>query len=322
MKFLIIRFSSIGDIVLATPLVRCLRKKFPSAEIDFAVKEQNAGVLSGNPHISNIIPCKNSIFDIIAKLRAQKYDYVLDIHGNFRSFIVSLFLGGKILKSRRYLLERFMLTEFGINLFGQAAPVAGRYLGAASRLGVEADGLGTEFYIDKNIKNQRGVPPGIYAGLCPVSVWNTKRWPAENFIELGKKIAAKSGCGILIFGGPRDAEYCEGIKKSIGGPAFNLCCASIQETAFYLTMCRVLVTSDTGVMHVADALKIPVIALFGPTVKEFGFYPQGAASKVISVDLSCRPCSTKGSRKCPVGNFRCMKGISAEEVFSHCASYL
>jgi len=321
-KFLIIRFSSIGDIVLATSLIRCLKKKNPAAQIDFVVKEQYAGVLSGNPNISNLILYKDNIFNLVKKVRSGKYDYIIDIHGNFRSFIVALFSPGKVLRFRRYLFERFMLAEFGLNFYRVNDFVADRYIGTVKPLGVEDDGLGPEFFITGGVHNAVGVPAGNFAGICPVSVWKTKRWLRENFIELAKRIIAQSCCGILIFGGPGEREYCEGIKNAVGKGAFNLCGLSIQETAFFLKMCRFLVTNDTGVMHVADALKIPVVALFGPTVKEFGFYPHGAASKVISKDFPCKPCSTKGSSECPAGDFRCMRDISVQEVFSYCASYL
>jgi len=321
-KFLIIRFSSIGDIVLATPLVRCLKKKFPESRIDFVLKERYAGVLSGNPGISNLILYGGGIVPLIKKIRSEKYDYVLDIHGNFLSSLVSLFSGAKVLRSRRYLFERFMLVEFGLNFYRRNIPVSDRYIETASRLGVADDGLGPEFFVAGGVKNSLGVPPGIYAGICPVSVWKTKRWPQENFAELSKKIVAEKGCGVLIFGGPGDRDYCEKIRESAGGRAYNLSGLSIQETAFYLRMCRVAVTNDTGPMHIACALKIPVVAIFGPTVEEFGFYPQAAGSKVVSKGLPCKPCSTKGCAECPAGGFGCMKDISIEEVFSNCAGYL
>ena len=321
-KFLIIRFSSIGDIVLSTSLVRCLKKKFPESRIDFALKEQYAEILSGNPNISNLILYNNDFFSFIRKIRSENYDYIIDIHGNFRSFITAMFSSGRLLKVKNYLFERFMLVEFGLDFYRGNISVAERYIDAVKPLGVENDGLGPEIFINSDVKNSMNLPSGNYAGICPVSVWNTKRWPPENFIELSKKIISESGCGILIFGGPRDRGYCEKIKTAIGSGAVNLCGISIQETAYYLKMCRFLVSNDTGIMHVACALKVPVIALFGPTAGEFGFYPPPSAGKVISKDYQCKPCSTKGCNKCPVGSFSCMKDIRAGEVFSNCAAYL
>ncbi len=322
MKFLIIRFSSIGDIALATPLVRCLKKKFPASRVDFLLKERYAGVLAGNPGISGVILYKNGLIPLIKKIRSEKYDYVLDIHGNFLSSLVSFFSGAKVLRSRRYLFERFMLVEFGLNFYRRSIPVPDRYIAAAARLGVADDGLGPEMFACRDIKNSLGIPAGSYAGICPVSVWNTKRWPRGNFARLAKKIIAEKGCGVLIFGGPGDRDYCEKIRAETGARAYNLCGLSIQETAFYLNMCKVAVTNDTGLMHIACSLKIPVVAIFGPTVEEFGFYPPRSRGKIISRELPCKPCSTKGCPVCPAGGFRCMNDISVEEVFANCADYL
>ena len=150
----------------------------------------------------------------------------------------------------------------------------------------------------------------------------TKRWLKQNFVDLAKKILDKQDCEILIFGGKNYFDYCENIKIQIGPKAKNLCGLSLKETAVALRKCKQLLTNDTGLMHIAEALKIPTISIFGPTVEEFGFYPQSEKRKIISKNYFCKPCSTKGSSKCPVGDFRCMTEISVEEVFSYCAACL
>jgi len=322
-KILIIRLSSIGDIVLATPLVRCLRNKFPSAQIDFLVKKKYLEILSANPYISNLIFFENDFFELAKTIRKEKYDFIIDIHNNFRSFLLTLFSGAKILRYKNYMFRRFFLAEFGLNFYKEKVPVFQRYLKTASPLGVSYDSEGLDFFIDDKIKVQfEQLFELNYIGICPVAVWKTKRWLKQRFVDLAKKILEKQDCEILIFGGKKDFEYCEDIKKQIGNRTKNLCGLSLQETAAVLQKCKYLLTNDTGLMHVADALKIPTISVFGPTVEEFGFYPQSEKSKIISKNYFCKPCSTKGSGKCPVGNFRCMKDITVEEVFSHCAACL
>lgn len=320
MKILVIRLSSIGDIVLATPLIRCLRNKLPSAQIDFIVKEKYSETLSANPYISNLVLFENNIFELVRRVRKEKYDLIIDIHNNFRSFLLTLFSGSKILRYKNYLLQRFFLVELGINLYKEKIPVFRRYLNTAEPLGISYDNKGLNFFIDEKIKGQMSFYPNI--GICPVAVWKTKRWQKENFITLAKKVIEKYNYNILIFGGKNDFEYCESIKNQIGENSENLCGLSLQETAIALTKCEYLLTNDTGLMHIAEALKIPVIAFFGPTVEEFGFYPQSAKSKVFAKNILCRPCSTKGSKTCPIGNFRCMKDITVEEVFDYCATCL
>ncbi len=327
MKILIIRLSSIGDIVLATPLVRCLRNKYPSARINFLVKKKYSEILSANPYISNLIFFENNIFELAKIIKKEKYDFILDIHNNFRTFLLTLFSGAKILRYKNYSLERFFLVEFGLNFYKEKIPVFQRYLKTASPLGVLYD-KGLDFFIDENTKikveeilSAEG-GKNEYVGICPVAVWKTKRWPKENFIEVAKRILEKNDCEVLIFGGKKDFDECEDIKKQIGLKAKNLCGLSLKETAVALKKCKYLLTNDTGIMHIADAVKIPTISIFGPTIEEFGFYPQLATSKIISKKFQCKPCSTKGSKKCPVGDFRCMQDITVEEVFSHCAACL
>ncbi|MBI5573050.1 MAG: lipopolysaccharide heptosyltransferase II [Elusimicrobia bacterium] len=320
---MIIRLSSIGDIVLATPLLRCLRKKYPSAQIDFIIKKKYSEILSANPYISNLILFDGDLLKFAKKIRNEKYDFILDIHNNSRSFLLTLFSGAKILKYKNYMFKKFLLTEFGLNFYKEKVPVFQRYLKTAESLGVSYDNKGLDFVIDKNAENKfEQIRRDQCIGICPVAVWKTKRWHKEKFIELAKKIIERYNYNILIFGGKDDFEYCEDIKKQIGNKSENLSGLSLQESAVALKKCKYLLTNDTGLMHIAEALKIPTISIFGSTAEEFGFYPQSEKSKIISKNYFCKPCSTKGSGKCPVGDFRCMTGISVEEVFTFCAACL
>jgi len=322
-KILIIRLSSIGDIVLSTPLLRCLKNKYPSAQIDFLVKKRYSEILSVNPYISNLIFFENNIFELVGKLKKEKYDFILDIHNNFRTFLLSLFFGAKILRYKNYMMQRFLVTEFGLNLYKEKIPVFQRYLKTAEDLGISYDDKGLDFFIDKDAENKfEQTYKNQCVGICPVAVWKTKRWLKSNFVDLAKKILQKQDCDILVFGGKNDFDYCENIKIQIGPKAKNLCGLSLMETAVALKKCKYFLTNDTGLMHIADALKIPTISIFGPTVEEFGFYPQSEKSKVISKNYFCKPCSTKGSGKCPVGDFKCMTEISVEEVFLTSAACL
>ncbi len=314
--------SSIGDIVLATPLIRCLRNKYPSAQIDFLVKKKYSEILSANPYISNLLLFENNIFESAKKIKKEKYDFILDIHNNFRTFLLTLFSGAKIIRYNNYLFKRFLLTEFGLNFYKEKVPVFLRYLKTAEPLGILNDNKGLDFFIDKEIDGQSAYLSKNCIGICPVAVWKTKRWPKENFVDLAKRILEKQDCEILIFGGKNDFDYCENIKSRISPKAKNLCGLSLKETAVAIRKCKYLLTNDTGLMHIAEALKVPVVAFFGPTDKEFGFYPQSEKSKIISKNYFCKPCSTKGSGKCPVGDFRCMKDITVGEVFLHCAACL
>ncbi|OGS45582.1 MAG: hypothetical protein A2539_07085 [Elusimicrobia bacterium RIFOXYD2_FULL_34_15] len=323
MKILIIRLSSIGDIVSATPLIRCLRKKYSDAEIDFILKKQYSDILSKNPYISKLILFDGDIFKSMARISLEKYDLIVDIHGNFKSFLLTLFSKAKVLKYKNFSIRRFLLVEWGINLYWEKLPVSNRYLNAVKSLGINDDNEGCDFFIDENIKKGFGeLLKGEYIGICPVSAWKTKRWLSDNYITVSRRISEIYECNILIFGGKEDQQYCENIRRQIGDKATNYSGFPLQETAAAIRMCKFLLTNDTGIMHIAEALKIPVVALFGPTVEEFGFYPQLKKSRIISKNFVCKPCSTKGSNECPTGSFICMKAISTGEVISNCASCL
>jgi heptosyltransferase-2 len=311
-----------GDVVLASPLIRCLRNKFPSAVIDFAVKKQYSDIVSADPRISGVVPFDCGIYAMWKKIRAAGYDYIIDIHGNTASWLVTQFSGAKVLKYKNHLLKRLMLVEFGLNFYDGLEPVPLRYIKAAAQLGIAPDGQSTDFYSVAWPEPPASGAAGRNVGICPVAVWNTKRWPAERYAELGAKLVDKFGVGVLVFGGRGDRKYCDSIAAQIGVAAKAVCAGSVQETAAGISSCKVVVTNDTGVLHISEAVKVPVVAIFGPTAGEFGFYPQLPASTTVCKELSCRPCSTKGASQCPVGDFVCMKDISVEEVFSHCASYL
>jgi len=322
-KILVVRLSSIGDVVLATPLMRCLRKKYPAAQIDFLVREQYSSILSQNPNISNLILFKDNVFELARWIRKEKYDFVLDIHNNLRTCLMTFFSGAKIFRYKNNSFLRFLLVEFGINLYREKLPVFKWYLKTAEPLGVVYDNEGMDLFIDNKIKDllSQNLKNGSI-GICPVSVWGTKRWPKEYFVEFSKTASQKNNCDVLIFGGKNDFDFCEDIKKQVGEKAKNLCGLSLQETAAALKKCRYVLSNDTGLMHMAEALKVPVVAVFGPTVEEFGFYPQTENSKVLSKKYNCKPCSTKGSEKCPVGDFKCMRDISVQEATANCAAYI
>jgi|SRR3989339_2086 len=326
MKILIIRLSSIGDIVSASPLIRCLRKKYPLAQIDFIIKKQYSDILLKNPYISNLILFDGNVSKFNRIIRTQKYDVIIDIHRNFKSFLLALFSGAKILKYKNSSIKRFLLVEWGINLYTKKekeVSVSRRYLNTLKSLGISDDGEGLDFFVKEDLrKGFEELLKGDYVGICPVSAWKTKRWLSDNYVELSKRIIKEYGYSILVFGGKEDHNYCENIKRQIGNKAINYSGFPLQETASAIRRCKFLVSNDTGIMHIAEALRIPVVAIFGPTVKEFGFYPQLKSSKVISREYVCKPCSTKGSERCPTGSFFCMKAISIEEVFSNCASCL
>lgn len=321
-KILIVRMSSIGDIVLTTPVIRALRLRFPDAQIDFLVKSQFASLPENNPNISNIIPFDSgSGFGGLLKLRnrlsAEKYDWLIDLHRSLRSRFLSAFCGFKLKTTyKKQLFNRFMLIRFKKNFYKEVKPVYMRYFEALEPFHIEYDGNGTEVFLlesdfsgfNSGIINEKTVV------LCPGAAHANKQWLHERFAQLAIELSL-SGCNVVLLGGKKEKRLCEQIKE-ISKVELHILAGetSLRQSAALLSKSAVVVANDSGMMHLAQAVKTPVVAIYGPTTRELGFFPFPEKSTVIEKELSCRPCTFKGAESCPKGHFNCMKNIGSQEV--------
>ncbi len=328
-KILIIRFSAMGDVILTTPVIRMLKKRFPEARVDFLVKEEYAPLLSANPHLHAVhrFPTHGGAEAkrrCLRAVRAEHYDAILDLQVSPRSRLYRTAAGaGKKVtyKTRRW--PRFLLVHFRVKRYADDVPVPLRFLEAIRPWGVEDDGLGAELWIDgqaertieKYLKDLgwNGAKPLMV--LAPGAGRETKKWPAERFAEVGSHF--QDDYVVVLAGGPKDAEVCRSVALGMKMKPFVLAGAlSLRKTAALISRSRLVLSNDTGLMHMAMALGISTVALFGPTHRLFGFFPFRGRSRVVEKDLSCRPCSYHGTATCPKGHFRCMKEITPEEVIS------
>jgi lipopolysaccharide heptosyltransferase II len=333
-KILVIRFSSIGDIVLATPLLRILRSRFPSAQIDFIVRKEFSELIRSNKNLSaavefNTIDGFGGLRKLKNRIRTERYDLIVDIHNSLRSRYLRLMSGARdVVVINKRVFARTMLVRFKRNFYKDAVSVSDRYIETVKKYGIENDNAGLELFIPAETKKQVSETLAGYGigfnqkafGLCPSAKHTTKCWPAERFIEIGTELAKWQNARILIFGGTEDMEKCKLIADAINlqekGRAIDLSGKfSLLGTAAAVEFCDIIVTNDSGLMHIACAVKKKVIAVFGPTVREFGFFPVNKDSIVIEQPgLYCRPCSHIGLDACPEGHFRCMKDIKTEDV--------
>jgi heptosyltransferase-2 len=334
-KILIIRLSSIGDIVLATPLVRVLRTSFPSSHIDFVVRKEYAELVRYNKNLDTIVEFDAKtgfpgLRRLKNQLRSEQYDLVLDIHNSLRSRYLRILIGVKnIVVVNKRIFARTMLVKFKKNYYREIISIADRYIETVNKFGVQNDNAGLELHVPDELKlniykrmsaleidhNKKII------GFCPSAKHATKCWPQERFTEIGIRLANEYDTKIILFGGPADKERCgaiaDAINERIGkGRAVDLSGElSLLETAPAMEFCDVIVTNDSGLMHVASAMKKKVVAIFGSTVREFGFFPVGTESVIVErAGLYCRPCSHIGRSTCPEGHFRCMKEIQVEDV--------
>ena len=326
-RVLLIRLSSLGDILLMTPLLNLLHATCPQAQIDVLVKAEYHDLLRAHPSITRLLifDSRQSLLGTLRSLRADRYDLALDLHCTPRS---QLLLRG--LRARRKLtynkrvLRRALLARLGWNTLRRMTPVPELYaaplrrLGLTDRLGAPSMHLDPESIEAVQSHIARSLPDASHQPLlavAPGARWATKRWPVERFAAVAQELAREKQAAVVILGGPDEAQLARTLYDKIDVPVVNGAgTLSLMNSAALLSRCRLLISNDSGLMHMATALRVPVVAIFGPTVQEFGFYPFQARAEVVSEPLSCRPCSTKGSRYCPRGHHACMQDIPSARV--------
>lgn len=323
---LLVRFSSIGDILLTTPLVRALARRHPEARLVYVTKRAMAPLVADNPHLSEVVTLEpdEPIRDLARRLRRLAPTHGLDLHGSLRSRGLRLLVRCRWSGYRKRKLARGLLIRTKLDLYRDHVPVAERYFQAARRLDTRPDGGPPEFCLGPGAKERaaqwlsdHGVGDGApVAALAPGAAHATKRWPVAHWSALADRLRA-DGYHPIVVGGPDDRGLAQQLTGGNGGGSAAVSAAgecSLQETGALLARARVVVSGDTGVMHMASGVGTPVVALFGPTVGQFGFLPYRARSVVLERALDCRPCSATGTAVCPLGHHRCLEDITPAEV--------
>jgi ADP-heptose:LPS heptosyltransferase len=326
MKILIIRFSSIGDIVLTTPVIRCLKKQLPEAEVHYLTKASFRAVLEANPYIDKLHYLQDDLQVIIPALQAENFDYVIDLHHNLRTMRVKKALGKKSFSFNKLNIQKLIYTAIKLNVLPDVH-IVDRYLQTVEPLGVKNDGRGLDYFIpDTDKVKESDIPGGHLAGYIGVVIGaahNTKKLPIHKLKELCAAIEHP----IILLGGKEDREAGEQIGSVDPLKIYNSCGKfNINESADLVRRAKLIITHDTGLMHIASAFKKQVISIWGNTVPQFGMYPYyGALSPQLPKDklpydimevrpLYCRPCSKIGYNKCPLGHFKCMEKIQISEI--------
>ncbi len=315
LRVLIVRFSSIGDIVLTTPVIRAVREQ-AGAEVHFLTKKKFAATLLHNPYLERLWTIEKDIGEIAAELVAADFTHLIDLHGNLRTLELKARLTtGQLLAGRRpprsstfnkLNREKFLLTRFGWNILPDLHIVE-RYLAAARGLGVVADGRGLDYFIgpDESVDLRSDGLPERYIALVIGAAHATKRLTPEQLTDFCRRVDFP----ILLLGGPAEAAAGDDIAAAAGPHVTNTCGRyRLGGSADLVRRATLVVTHDTGLMHIAAAFRRPIISVWGNTVPEFGMYPYRTKTERRQEvrGLSCRPCSKIGHQACPRGHFRCM----------------
>jgi len=330
LKILIIRFSSFGDVVLSTPVPRLLKNKYPESVIHFITKKEYSSIYNNNIYVDKVIKFEKNLYQTYIKLRNEKYNLIIDLHNNLRSNYLKLLLFKRTYTYDKQFFKRWLVTNFKLNL--KIKHIASSYIETLRGLNIDYDRMGLDFYIDENNKIFKKDLPishrnGFYSFIMGAKHF-TKRLPVKKIIELCDKINKP----IILIGGKDEISNSlkvENFFKSINTDyddiartldkktiIYNLCGKlSINQSASIIQASKAVYTNDTGFMHVAAAFKKRVIAIFGSTHPNLGFYPYKTNFFIYQNNkLSCRPCTKIGLSRCPLKHFKCMNEIKFEDV--------
>lgn len=324
-RILIIRLSSIGDIILTSSFIRQTRIAFPQAHIDFIVKKQFSELIIFNPHIDHVFNLdtakeKEEMPDLRNRIKKNKYDFIFDLHNNFRSNRLTKGLSKRTIRKDK--LNRFLLVYTGLNRYQQVTPIPLRYLQTGLKAGIKDDGNGLDLFwpnryeqlADRIVAQMK--PNRVFYALAPGAAHFSKRWPIDRFKKLTELILNKTKSSVVILGSKEEQPEMESLV--IDPRVMNLAGKlSLLESATILNRSQALVTNDSGLMHMASAVQTPLVAIFGSTVKELGFFPFRCKHAILEKkDLNCRPCSHIGRKDCPKKHFKCMLELDADLVFN------
>ncbi len=316
-KILIIRFSSIGDIVLTTPIVRCLKEQVQGAEIHFLTKKAHQNIIENNKYIDKCYLFDKSLLKIMPALKQEKYDYIIDLHNNIRSKRTSFYLNVKTFRFNKLNIRKWLLVNYKLN-FLPDTHLVDRYFATVKSLGTLNDGKGLDYFIPEKDKVSISTLPAShqngYVGFVIGANYSTKRLPVKKIISICKKINKP----IVLIGWKGDEGYANKIWEDLGGKVYNACgLYNLNQSASLVEQADIIITNDTGLMHIAAAFNKRIISIWGNTVPEFGMTPyvKKELFSIIEVtDLPCRPCSKIGFQKCPKGHFKCMNLIDEQRI--------
>jgi len=324
MRILVIRLSSLGDVLLATPVVRLLKRAFPDAELDSAVAQEFAAVWEHNPYISRVISVDRTR-DALAMAHAarrhlaKRYDLVIDLQRNIRSCALWLGLARRVLRVSKERIGKLRIVWRKRTTI-YLPHVVERYCGPLEQLGITDDGGGLELWLPEE-RSSAVYPPTARAkqsdqtiGLAPGARHNTKQWLPSGFARIAQTLQ-EQGWNVVLFGSSRERDLCEKIARTLDPRSTQVVVGNdLSMTARFLDRCSLLVCNDSAAVHLAAARRVPVVVVYGSTVPAFGFTPYRVPHRIVEVELPCRPCTHIGRAECPQRHFGCMHGVTAEHV--------
>lgn len=332
-RVLLIHTAFLGDVILVTPLIETLLST-GNIDLDVVVNPAAANILEHHPGLRKLWRYDKrgsdsglkGLMRLAKKLREQKYNIVLSPHRSLRSAVLAYMTGAPVrigfnTSAGRFLFNRKVtylkdVHEIDRNLeFATALNIVSHKREPRVVSSKDDIALVNHLWEENNLEES-----GPVVALAPGSVWATKRWPDKYYARVARSLGQQGLVPILI-GSAEDMQLCQSISDQAGVRLVNFAGhLTLTQTAALLSRCELLVSNDSAPMHLATAVKTPVMAIFGPTVKAFGFYPTGPRDQVVELELKCRPCGLHGGNSCPISTFECMLGIEpgvvTEKIFN------
>ena len=319
MKVLIIRLSSIGDIVLTSPIIRCVKNQLSNAEIHFLTKENYLSLIAHNPHIYKVHRLKdNDLKGLINDLKKEKYDIVIDLHKNLRTYRIKKALNAQWYTFNKLNFKKWLFVNFKIDLLPNLH-IIDRYFEGLKSLQISNDNQGIEYHMPDQIRvdlDSYNLKKNQYYVISLGATYFTKQIPNGVLLSLFKRL--KNTPIVLIGAGTADIKKAETIiNNTEHKKIINLCNKlSIDESAYVIKHAKTIITGDTGMMHIASSFDLNIVTLWGNTHPKFGMYAYASYDRIQNhlVDIPCHPCSKLGSGDCPRGHFNCMKSHNIQNI--------
>lgn len=326
-KVLVIRFSSIGDAVLTTPVIRCIKNQLDQAEVHVLTKTSFSSLFSSNPNVDKVFGLKDDEKELVSELKKENYDYIIDLHKNIRTLYFKQKLRRKAFSFSKLNVQKWL----AVNIKNWPLPdihIVDRYFDAVQSIGVKNDQKGLDFFIPKKdrIDLSSYFDSSTVLAVVIGAKFATKSLPTDKLISILQRVHAPS---IALLGGEEEKAKGDEIKEALKAKKTHNFCGELHlnQSASVVEQADVLLTHDTGLMHIASAFNIPIVSVWGNTIPEFGMYPyrpndQTSFSIHEVKELACRPCSKIGYQKCPKKHFKCMENQDVDGIIDQIDRFL
>ncbi len=317
MKILVIRFSSMGDIIYTTPVVRCLKKQLPGAEIHFLTKPAFKYIYDNNPYVDQLLLLKPDLSDTIKEIKAGQYDYIIDLHNNLRTALIKIRTSIPSSTFKKQAIRKWLNLKLNLKLV-PPVHLVDRYMKTVEFLGVKNDEQPIDYYIKANYQLDKLLPASHldnYVVFIIGATHFTKRMPNEKIISICRELNSP----VVLLGGNDVKANGESIVTALGSKIYNACgITSLDESVFLVSKAANVIGFDTGLTHIAEAFDRPIVSIWGGTTPELlGVQPYKVKQVLVAgIELSCRPCSKFGLPACPLGHFKCMNDIQEKEIIN------